>query len=148
MKQTEFIEKMSGIDPKFVSEAANYKPKRANYIKVIAIAACLAMMLTTVTVWAFTQQTQEKSTFETICELAETKDGVFSISKLNQKEIFSDLSRDNLREVSAAFDVILEKNDTIEIKDTMYHRYLFHKEGIEYTLTDDINLFLFIFIPP
>ena len=77
MKQTEFIEKMNGIDPKFVSEAANYKPKRANYIKVIAIAACLAMMLTTLTVWAFTM-TVEKSTYDTICELAETKDGVFS----------------------------------------------------------------------
>jgi len=114
MKQTEFIEKMSGIDPKFVSEAANYKPKRADYIKVIAIAACFAMMLTTLTVWAFTM-TVEKSTYDTICELAETKDGVFSVSKLDQKEIFFDLSQENLNEIFSAFDIILEKNDKVEL---------------------------------
>ena len=110
MKQTEFIEKMSGIDPKFVSEAANYRPKRANYIKVIAIAACFAMMLTTLTVWGLTQ-TMEKSAYDTICDLADTRDGVFSVSKLDQKEIFFDLSQENLNDIFSAFDVILEEND-------------------------------------
>lgn len=133
MKQTEFIEKMSGIDPKFVSEAANYKPKRANYIKVIAIAACFAMMLTTLTVWAFTM-TVEKSTYDTICELAETKDGVFSTEKLDQKEIFFDLSQENLNEIFSAFDVILANNDTLVLYEDDFIKIMLNNYDIEYTV--------------
>ena len=140
MKHTEFIEKMSGIDPKFVSEAANYRPKRANYIKVIAIAACIATLLTTAAVWGLTLQTENKSTFEILSSVITSEDEAFSLERFNQKEIFADLSRDNLRQIFAAFDVVLAKNDTIEIKDTIYHRELFDNNEIEYTLTDDINL--------
>ena len=135
MKQTEFIEKMSGIDPKFVSEAANYRPKRANYIKVIAIAACFAMMLTTLTVWAFTM-TVEKSTYDTICELAETKDGVFSTEKLDQKEIFFDLSQENLNEIFSAFDVILEENETVELYYDEFVKLTLEKYEADYTLNN------------
>ena len=135
MKQTEFIEKMNGIDPKFVSEAANYKPKRANYIKVIAIAACLAMMLTTLTVWALTM-TVEKSTYDTICELAETKDGVFSVSKLDQNEIFFDLSQENLNDIFSAFDVILEENDTVELYYDEFVKLTLEKYEADYTLNN------------
>ena len=135
MKQTEFIEKMSGIDPKFVSEAANYKPKRANYIKVIAIAACFAMMLTTLTVWAFTM-TVEKSTYDTICELAETKDGVFSVSKLDQKEIFSDISQENLEQIFDAFDVIIDENDIIVLSNEI-RPYFFLVDKCAFEYTDD-----------
>ena len=135
MKQTEFIEKMSGIDPKFVSEAANYRPKRANYIKVIAIAACFAMMLTTLTVWGLTQ-TMEKSAYDTICDLADTRDGVFSVSKLDQKEIFFDLSQENLNEIFSAFDVILEENDTVELYYDEFVKLTLEKYEADYTLNN------------
>lgn len=141
MKRTEFIEKMSGIDPKYVSEAANYRPKRMVCIRVIAIAACLAMMLTTVTVWGLTL-TMEKSAYDTICELAETKDGVFSVSKLDQKEIFFDLSQENLNEIFSAFDIILEKNDKVEldggsfVKDVLRKTEYIEKDGKIIVSTD------------
>lgn len=135
MRRTEFIEKMGAIDPQYVSEAANYRPKRANYIKVIAIAACLAMMLTTLTVWAFTM-TVEKSTYDTICKLAETKDGVFSTEKLDQKEIFFDLSQENLNEIFSAFDVILAENETVELYYDEFVKLTLEKYKADYTLNN------------
>lgn len=80
------------------------------------------------------------ATFETLSSVITSENTGFALSTFNQKEIFADLSRDNLREIFAAFDIVLEKNETIELKDTMYHRFLFDNEGIAYTLTDDIDL--------
>ena len=80
------------------------------------------------------------STFETLSSVITAEDGAYSIAKFNQKEIFADLSRDNLKQIFEAFDVVLVKNDAIEIKDTMYHRAYFDHEEIEYTLTNDVSL--------
>ena len=135
MKRFEFIEKMSGIDPKFVSEAANYRPKRANYIKVIAIAACLAMMLTTLTVWAFTLQTEKKSTFDIISELAETEDKTFTVSKYNQREIFSDVSAENLDQIFQALEIVISKNESLEFSNDLFFVQLFVRAGVEYEVT-------------
>ena len=86
-------------------------------------------------------QAVKPATFETLSSLISTEKDGFVLSTFNQKEIFADLSRDNLREIFAAFDIVLEKNETIELKDTLYHRSLFDNEEIKYTLTNDVNLF-------
>ena len=132
MKRCEFIERMSSIDPKYVAEAANYRPKRKMGIRVIAIAACMAMMLTTVTVWALTLQTP-KSTYYTISELAETKDGVFKLDVLDQKEIFSDISQDNMEQIFEAFDVIIDENDVIVLSNEVGSYFNGDKRAFDYT---------------
>ena len=108
------------------------------------ISAIVLLSILAIAIFALNSQKNAEivkpSTFETLSSVITAEDGAYSIAKFNQKEIFADLSRDNLRQIFAAFDVVLAKNDTIEIKDTMYHRSLFYKNGIKYTLNNDIDL--------
>jgi len=140
MKRSDITRELGYIDSEFIAEAASYKPRRSGIVRIVALAACIATLLTTAMVWGLASQPEDISTFETLSSVITSEDGAYSLSKFNQKEIFADLSRDNLREIFAAFDIVLEKNESIELKDTMYHRALFDEEKIEYTLTDDINL--------
>lgn len=119
MKQTEFIEKMSGIDPKFVSEAANYKPKRANYIKVIAIAACLAMMLTTLTVWGLTLTSNESA--EEPIEEPSVK--VLSFKAYMEENPGFRLSEESLAELYQELDTVIEEYDVIEFENNGFIYY-------------------------
>lgn len=48
MKIREIKDKMANIAPDLIEEAANYKRKRVSGIRVIAIAACLALLVTSV----------------------------------------------------------------------------------------------------
>ena len=48
MKIREIKDKMANIAPDLIEEAANYKRKRVSGIRVIAIAACLAILVTSV----------------------------------------------------------------------------------------------------
>jgi len=135
MKKINFSDIMSNVGDRHIEEAANYRPKKMKSLRVIAIAACFAMMLTTLTVWAFTQ-TMEKSAYDTICDLADTGDGVFSVSKLDQKEIFFDLSQENLNEIFSAFDIILEKNETVELYYDEFVKLTLEKYKADYTLNN------------
>lgn len=153
MRKEDLSKAIGGIDPKLVESSMAYRPAMSKHrlIKIVALAACLATMLTTLTVWGLTL-TMENSkanekipTYKTLSSVISSENDTFDLSFFTQKEIFADLSRDNLREIFAAFDIVLEKNETIELKDTMYHRFLFDNEGIEYTLTNDVDL-MYIYI--
>lgn len=134
MRRKDISFEFTNVNSKLIEEAAEYRSSGKKLVRVLALAACIAMMLTTVTVWAFTQ-TMEKSAYDTICDLADTRDGVFSVSKLDQKEIFFDLSQENLNDIFSAFDVILEKNDKVEldscsfVKDVLRNTEYTEKDG-------------------
>lgn len=125
-------------------------------LTVIIISAIVMLSVSAVAIFALTSgennapienavaqeniEVSKPSAFETLSSVITSENDTFAVARFNQKEIFADLSRDNLREIFAAFDIVIEKNETIEIKDTLYHRTLFDNEGVEYTLTDDIEL--------
>ena len=103
---------------------------------VIPIVLIIAVLLTSsVLVYALTLQedatVENLNTIETLTQDATSKDGIYSITKLNQKEIFSDFSTDNLANIMAAFDIIIAKNESIELSDEYFIYYLLYKNGIE-----------------
>ena len=124
-------------------------------LTIILLSAIVLFSISAITIFALTSdedvpsiddtptienvQIVKPSAFETLSSVI-TDDGTFALAKFNQKEIFADISRDNMRDIYNTFDVVLEKNDIIEIKDTMYHRYLLNCEKIKYTLTNDVDL--------
>ena len=140
MTSKEFYREFGNIDPKMVEAAAPAEKERGNKKKVLVkwmtIAACIALLLTMVgTVWALTLQTP-KSTYDTISDLAETKDGVFKLDVLDQKEIFTDFSVSNLKNIMTAFDVIVEKNDVVEFPIELFLIELFNENQIPYQKVD------------
>jgi len=46
MKRSEITRELGFIDPELIAEAASYKPRRMNKIKVVALAACIAVIVT------------------------------------------------------------------------------------------------------
>lgn len=48
MKKIDITSQISGIDPKFIEEAVNHKVKRISSVRVVAIAACLAILVTSI----------------------------------------------------------------------------------------------------
>ena len=48
MKKFNMSQGISGIDPRFIEEAVNHRPARVNRIKIIAIAACLAILVASI----------------------------------------------------------------------------------------------------
>ena len=48
MKKIDITSQISGIDPKFIEEAVNHKVKRISAVRVVAIAACLALLVTSI----------------------------------------------------------------------------------------------------
>lgn len=124
-------------------------------LTIILISAIILLSISAITIFALTSdadvpsiddtptienvQIVKPSAFETLSSVI-TDNGTFALAKFNQKEIFADISRDNMRDIYNTFDVVLEKNDIIEIKDTMYHRYLLNCEKIKFTLTNDVDL--------
>ena len=116
MKRFEFMEKMSGIDQKFVSEAANYRPKSMKSLRVIAIAACLTMMLTTLTVWGLTLTINEPAD-ESIEEPSEK---VLSFKTyMNENPDFK-LSEESLAKLYKELDAVIEEYDVIEFENNGY----------------------------
>ena len=48
MKKIDITSQISGIDPKYLDEALTYRAPRFNKIKIIALAACLAIIVTSI----------------------------------------------------------------------------------------------------
>lgn len=105
-------------------------------VSVIVIISVLAGA-----VFALTMQEDAKAekldTIETLSKIATSANGNYSVKKLNQKEIFQDLSAENISDIMTAFDVIIRKNDFIELSSEFFVRILFESNDIFYKVTDD-----------
>jgi hypothetical protein len=74
------------------------------------------------------------SAFEAICAVAKSENGSFSVSVLDQRDIFTDLSDENLKQIFEAFDVILAENETLELVNVRFIRDVVL--GMNYTNED------------
>ena len=48
MKKIDIQREMGFIDPEFIVEAANYRHKKISKLKIVALAACLAILVTAI----------------------------------------------------------------------------------------------------
>lgn len=110
-------------------------------ISIISVAVLLSVALVAFFVFGMQEENLEPpkqpTTYEILSEAISSEEGDFPISKLRQKDIFSDMSYDNLKQIFEAFDLIVEKNETIVLKDSMFLRMLFDYNKIEYNLSDE-----------
>jgi hypothetical protein len=99
-------------------------------ISIISVAVVASLLA--VAVFAFTSigsvdaddnATLKRSTYEILSEIAETEDNTFTVSKYNQREIFSDFSPENLDQIFQAFDIVISKNDVLSFEDSYFFRY-------------------------
>lgn len=114
-------------------------------ISIISVAVLLSVALVAFFVFGMQEENLEPpkqpTTYEILSKAISSEEGDFPISKLRQKDIFSDLSYDNLKQVFEAFELIIEKNETIVFKDTIFMRFLFERNGVKHTLSDEsVNL--------
>ena len=84
------------------------------------------------------ENTEELSTYEKIVAVAEPTGEHYSLERLNQKEIFSDFSPENLEQIMAGFDVIIDNNQTILLPRSVFVTQLFSRERIEYNYGPEI----------
>ena len=102
----------------------------------------IALIASSIAIFAFTLQedaiVEKLDTVETLSKVATSENGNFSIVKLNQKEIFYDLSAENLANIMTAFDVIIDKNEVIELTDEYFVHYLLYNNDIEHDYPADV----------
>lgn len=84
------------------------------------------------------ENTAKLSTYEQIVAVAEPVGEHYNLERLNQKEIFSDLSEENLKEIMAGFDVIIDNNQTILLPRSPFVTQLFSRESVEYNYGPEI----------
>ena len=84
------------------------------------------------------ENTEELSTYEKIVAVAEPTGEHYSLERLDQKEIFSDFSPENLEQIMAGFDVIIDNNQTILLPRTPFVTQLFSRESVEYNYGPEI----------
>lgn len=82
-------------------------------------------------------EAKKPSAFETLSKVAVSENGMYSVSKLNQREIFSDFSSENISHIMAAFDVVISKNDVIELAKEPLICCLFNDNEISYQVDGD-----------
>lgn len=83
------------------------------------------------------ENTENLSTYEKIVAVAEPLCEHYTLERLDQREIFSDFSVENLKEIMAGFDVIIEKNSVIKMKRTKFLTDLFHAKNVQFTYSDE-----------
>lgn len=82
--------------------------------------------------------TKELSTYEKIVAVAEPAGEHYSLERLDQKEIFSDFSPENLEQIMAGFDIIIDNNQTILLPRSPFVTQFFSREKIEYNYGPEI----------
>ena len=48
MKRSDITRELGFIDPEFIAEAASYKPQKISKIRIVALAACIAVLVTAI----------------------------------------------------------------------------------------------------
>ena len=48
MKKSDITRELGFIDPEFIAEAASYKPHKISKIRIVALAACIAVLVTAI----------------------------------------------------------------------------------------------------
>ena len=48
MKRSDITRELGYIDPEFIAEAASYKPRKISKIRIVALAACIAVLVTAI----------------------------------------------------------------------------------------------------
>jgi hypothetical protein len=84
------------------------------------------------------ENTEELSNYEKIVAVAEPVGEHYTLERLDQKEIFSDFSEENLKEIMKAFDVIIDNNKTILLPRSAFVTQLFSCESVEYNYGPEI----------
>ena len=82
------------------------------------------------------ENTKELSNYEKIVAVAEPAGEHYSLERLDQKEIFSDFSEENLKEIMKAFDVIIDKNQVIKMKRSEFIKELFNGR-VQYNYSEE-----------
>ena len=115
-------------------------------ISIISFAVVTSLLA--VAVFAFTSlgqveaddnSTLKPSTYEILSQIAETEDNTFTVSKYNQREIFSDLSSENLDQIFQALEIVISKNDVLEFSNELFFVQLFAGARAEY---EETNLYV------
>ena len=109
--------------------------KRLIFTLVLTI---ILISILAITLFATSNQEGENtsllSTYDAIVAVADSQDGIYTFENLDQKEIFSDLSEENLIQIFDAFDIILANNEALELYEDDFIRIILNSYKIDYTV--------------